>query len=241
MLPVARGGTGAASRVDQPSKRSPAATRRRRRVNARAAGLYGVTSPTGRLWTPLPGPAGASCSGRRSGSARRRPPRRRAASGSARSSASRRVGGCTDRVRSARRRTRRGYGLAERRRRRLPRDERPGTRSRPAVARLHAPAQRRHPALLRPRPGRNAPAHPLSAPRARRPTLRYPSRRPAPLSSRGLGRRPLTAETGVRIPVAVLRKRPCTGVFVVRRRCASVRAPAVRTAEARPAGATVSP
>ena len=28
----------------------------------------------------------------------------------------------------------------------------------------------------------------------------------APLSSRGLGRRPLTAETGVRIPVAVLRK-----------------------------------
>jgi hypothetical protein len=29
---------------------------------------------------------------------------------------------------------------------------------------------------------------------------------PAPLSSRGLGRRPLTAETGVRIPVAVLLK-----------------------------------
>jgi hypothetical protein len=38
----------------------------------------------------------------------------------------------------------------------------------------------------------------------------------APLSSRGLGRRPLTAETGVRIPVAVLGKRlPAGGAFVV--------------------------
>jgi hypothetical protein len=36
----------------------------------------------------------------------------------------------------------------------------------------------------------------------------YREARSAPLSSRGLGRRPLTAETGVRIPVAVLRK-PC--------------------------------
>ena len=34
-----------------------------------------------------------------------------------------------------------------------------------------------------------------------------------PLSSRGLGRRPLTAETGVRIPVAVLRKALETGAF----------------------------
>ena len=37
----------------------------------------------------------------------------------------------------------------------------------------------------------------------------------APLSSRGLGRRPLTAETGVRIPVAVLRKPAHTAGFVV--------------------------
>ena len=36
--------------------------------------------------------------------------------------------------------------------------------------------------------------------------LGTPPRAPAPLSSRGLGRRPLTAETGVRIPVAVLLK-----------------------------------
>src|SRR3954454_14604435 len=36
---------------------------------------------------------------------------------------------------------------------------------------------------------------------------------PEPPSSRGLGRRPLTAETGVRIPVAVLRKRPWYGRF----------------------------
>src|SRR5581483_8806327 len=36
-----------------------------------------------------------------------------------------------------------------------------------------------------------------------------------PLSSRGLGRRPLTAETGVRIPVAVLGK-PCKSrVFLI--------------------------
>src|SRR5437016_1460161 len=34
--------------------------------------------------------------------------------------------------------------------------------------------------------------------------LCYPRPGLAPLSSRGLGRRPLTAETGVRIPVAVL-------------------------------------
>jgi len=38
---------------------------------------------------------------------------------------------------------------------------------------------------------------------------------PAPLSSRGLGRRPLTAETRVRIPVAVLRKPRNHGAFVV--------------------------
>jgi hypothetical protein len=31
---------------------------------------------------------------------------------------------------------------------------------------------------------------------------------PAPLSSRGLGRRPLTAVTRVRIPVAVLKRKP---------------------------------
>src|SRR3954451_21505225 len=37
----------------------------------------------------------------------------------------------------------------------------------------------------------------------------YPEVRcPLPLSSRGLGRRPLTAETGVRIPVAVLTNAP---------------------------------
>ena len=36
-------------------------------------------------------------------------------------------------------------------------------------------------------------------------------RRVSPLSSRGLGRRPLTAETGVRIPVAVLTERPYHG------------------------------
>ena len=34
----------------------------------------------------------------------------------------------------------------------------------------------------------------------------YPAQRSLPLSSRGLGRRPLTAETGVRIPVAVPQK-----------------------------------
>src|SRR5262249_33302374 len=34
-----------------------------------------------------------------------------------------------------------------------------------------------------------------------------------PLSSRGLGRRPLTAETGVRIPVAVLRDARLPGGF----------------------------
>jgi two-component system, cell cycle response regulator len=38
-----------------------------------------------------------------------------------------------------------------------------------------------------------------------------PSYRPEPPSSRGLGRRPLTAETGVRIPVAVPPRRPATG------------------------------
>ena len=57
--------------------------------------------------------------------------------------------------------------------------------------------------------GVDAPWYRRVAPRMRgRATLRYPSRRPAPLSSRGLGRRPLTAETGVRIPVAVS-QRPC--------------------------------
>jgi hypothetical protein len=40
---------------------------------------------------------------------------------------------------------------------------------------------------------------------------------PPPLSSRGLGRRPLTAVTRVRIPVAVLRKSPeIRGFFVAR-------------------------
>src|SRR3954465_3434549 len=38
---------------------------------------------------------------------------------------------------------------------------------------------------------------------------------PEPPSSRGLGRRPLTAETGVRIPVAVLRSPATRGVFGV--------------------------
>jgi hypothetical protein len=37
----------------------------------------------------------------------------------------------------------------------------------------------------------------------------------APLSSRGLGRRPLMAETRVRIPVAVLQSAPQSRVFVV--------------------------
>src|SRR3954466_2163179 len=36
---------------------------------------------------------------------------------------------------------------------------------------------------------------------------------PEPPSSRGLGRRPLTAETGVRIPVAVLEKAPAPRGF----------------------------
>src|SRR5262249_13145940 len=40
--------------------------------------------------------------------------------------------------------------------------------------------------------------------------LRRPS---SPLSSRGLGRRPLTAETRVRIPVAVLRTPVLAGVY----------------------------
>src|SRR3954466_6240150 len=45
----------------------------------------------------------------------------------------------------------------------------------------------------------------------------------SPLSSRGLGRRPLTAETGVRIPVAVLNEAPAgAGAFLVQRSsCAS--------------------
>src|SRR4051794_9472134 len=38
----------------------------------------------------------------------------------------------------------------------------------------------------------------------------------SPLSSRGLGRRPLTAETGVRIPVAVLQTKPrVSGAFLL--------------------------
>ena len=42
----------------------------------------------------------------------------------------------------------------------------------------------------------------------------------APLSSRGLGRRPLMAETGVRIPVAVLLMRPVpSGAFGVSGPC----------------------
>lgn len=48
---------------------------------------------------------------------------------------------------------------------------------------------------------------PLS--RTPEPLLDWPSSNTLlPLSSRGLGRRPLTAETGVRIPVAVLTKAP---------------------------------
>ncbi len=43
----------------------------------------------------------------------------------------------------------------------------------------------------------------------------YSGRRFLPLSSRGLGRRPLTAETGVRIPVAVLLKPASQAGFVV--------------------------
>ena len=39
--------------------------------------------------------------------------------------------------------------------------------------------------------------------------------RSLPLSSRGLGRRPLTAETGVRIPVAVLQNPALGGGFLV--------------------------
>jgi hypothetical protein len=45
--------------------------------------------------------------------------------------------------------------------------------------------------------------------------LCYPRRPTGPLSSRGLGRRPLTAETGVRIPVAVLRSPRTEGGFGV--------------------------
>ena len=41
----------------------------------------------------------------------------------------------------------------------------------------------------------------------------YPARRFLPLSSRGLGRRPLTAETGVRIPVAVPHEARLPGGF----------------------------
>src|SRR5215207_8819562 len=48
------------------------------------------------------------------------------------------------------------------------------------------------------------------------------ARRTEPPSSRGLGRRPLTAETGVRIPVAVLREAPRTRSFDRSgRRCAT--------------------
>jgi hypothetical protein len=61
-----------------------------------------------------------------------------------------------------------------------------------------------------------------------------PSCRPEPPSSRGLGRRPLTAETGVRIPVAVLRKRPEHGRF---RRSGAVRdSPWDSRASVRPCG-----
>src|SRR5580693_8533192 len=47
----------------------------------------------------------------------------------------------------------------------------------------------------------------------------------APLSSRGLGRRPLMAETRVRIPVAVLLALRVDGAFCVWRRSASCRPP----------------
>src|SRR5215207_10736401 len=58
----------------------------------------------------------------------------------------------------------------------------------PTAARSWADARRRH----------SATHHP---PRVNR--VATLTGGPAPLSSRGLGRRPLTAETGVRIPVAV--------------------------------------
>src|SRR5215203_3331735 len=61
----------------------------------------------------------------------------------------------------------------------------------PTAARSWADARRRH----------SATHHP---PRVNR--VATLTGGPAPLSSRGLGRRPLTAETGVRIPVAVLEK-----------------------------------
>ena len=53
-----------------------------------------------------------------------------------------------------------------------------------------------------------------SQPHSRRPLLPW-APWSLPLSSRGLGRRPLTAETGVRIPVAVLREPACPAGFVV--------------------------
>ena len=62
------------------------------------------------------------------------------------------------------------------------------------------------PATARTRGTANPPMEPSVPPRQDvRDRLRYPEPgRFLPLSSRGLGRRPLTAETGVRIPVAVL-------------------------------------
>src|SRR3954447_17763377 len=54
-----------------------------------------------------------------------------------------------------------------------------------------------------------------SSPLSRTPLLVWGGRS-LPLSSRGLGRRPLTAETGVRIPVAVLHDaRPPAGFVVL--------------------------
>ena len=50
-----------------------------------------------------------------------------------------------------------------------------------------------------------------------------PRERTPPLSSRGLGRRPLTAETRVRIPVAVLRKPRDHGAFSVHGNTISIR------------------
>jgi hypothetical protein len=59
----------------------------------------------------------------------------------------------------------------------------------------------------------------LAGERLRVPRYACPSRSAPPLSSRGLGRRPLTAETRVRIPVAVLKIHAMGGLGVNHRRC----------------------
>jgi hypothetical protein len=66
-------------------------------------------------------------------------------------------------------------------------------------------------------PSQRSAATPAAAPGRWRTALVASGRTRAPLSSRGLGRRPLMAETGVRIPVAVLLLAPSFGAVRVSR------------------------